>query len=160
MTLTIRPAAPDDAATVLRFAKELAAFEHEAEAVVATEAMMREALFGAQPMAEALIAETGGEAIGFALFFHTFSTWTGRRGIWLDDLYVTPDARRSGAGKALLRALARICLDRDCARFEWSVLDWNAPAIGFYRSIGAEAMTAWTTQRVTGEALVKLAGRG
>lgn len=160
MTLTIRPAAPGDAATVLRFAQELAEFEREAEAVVATEAMMHEALFGAQPMAEALIAEIGGEAIGCAVFFPTFSTWTGRRGIWLDDLYVTPDARRSGAGKALLRALAGICLDRDCTRFEWSVLDWNAPAVGFYRSIGAEAMDEWTTQRVTGDALVKLAGRG
>lgn len=160
MTLTIRPAAPGDAATVLRFARELATFEREPDAVVTTEAMMHEALFGAKPMAEALIAEVVGEAVGFAVFYHTFSTWTGRRGIWLDDLYITPDARGSGAGKALLKELAGICLDRDCARFEWWVLDWNEPAIGFYRSIGATAMDEWTTQRVDGDALVKLAGRG
>ncbi|MDB5677817.1 GNAT family N-acetyltransferase [Sphingomonas bacterium] len=159
MTLVIRPAAPGDAATVLRFAKELAEFEREPDAVVTTEAMMHDALFGAEPMAEALIADVDGQAIGFAVFFHTFSTWTGRKGIWLDDLYVTPGARGSGAGKALLRALAGICLDRDCARFEWWVLDWNDPAIGFYRSIGAQPMDEWTTQRVTGEALTKLAGR-
>lgn len=145
---------------MLRFAKELAAYEREPEAVVSTEAMMHEALFGEKPLAEALIAEVDGVAIGFAVFFHTFSTWTGRKGIWLDDLYVTPEARGSGAGKALLSALAGICLDRDCARFEWWVLDWNEPAIGFYRSIGAEPMDEWTTQRVTGDALVKLAGRG
>ncbi|MES2097473.1 MAG: GNAT family N-acetyltransferase [Pseudomonadota bacterium] len=160
MTLTIRPAAPGDAATVLRFAKELATFEREPDAVVSTEAMMHEALFGAKPLAEALIAEVGGAAVGFALFYHTFSTWTGRKGIWLDDLYITPDARGSGAGKALLKELAGICLDRDCARFEWWVLDWNDPAIGFYRSIGAQAMDEWTTQRVDGDALVTLAGRG
>ena len=160
MTLTIRPAAPGDAATVLHFAKELATYEREPDAVVTTEAMMHDALFGAKPMAEALIAEIDGAAVGFAVFFHTFSTWTGRKGIWLDDLYVTPEARGSGAGKALLQHLAGICLDRDCARFEWWVLDWNEPAIGFYRSIGAEPMGEWTTQRVTGDALVKLAGRG
>ena len=160
MSVTIRPAAPGDAATVLRFARELAAFEREPDAVVATEAMMHDALFGATPMAEALIAERNGQAVGFAVFFHTFSTWTGRKGIWLDDLYVTPEARGSGAGKALLSTLAGICLDRDCARFEWWVLDWNDPAIGFYRSIGAEPMDEWTTQRVTGDALIKLAGRG
>lgn len=160
MSITIRPAAPGDAATVLRFAKELAAFEREPDAVVATEAMMHEALFGERPAAEALIAEIDGAAVGFAIFYHNFSTWTGRRGIWLDDLYVTPEARGSGAGKALLRHLAGIALDRDCARFEWWVLDWNDPAIGFYRSIGAEAMDEWTVQRVTCDALLKLAGRG
>jgi len=160
LTLSIRPAAPGDAATVLRFAKELAEYEREPDAVVTTEAMMHAALFGETPMAEALIAEIDGAAVGFAVFFHTFSTWTGRKGIWLDDLYVTPEARGSGAGKALLQTLAGICLDRDCARFEWWVLDWNEPAIGFYRSIGAEPMDEWTTQRVTGDALVKLAGRG
>jgi GNAT superfamily N-acetyltransferase len=160
LTLTIRPAAPGDAATVLRFARELATFEREPDAVVTTEAMMHDALFGAKPMAEALIAEVDGAAVGFAVFYHTFSTWTGRKGIWLDVLYITPDARGSGAGKALLKELAGICLERDCARFEWWVLDWNEPAIGFYRSIGATAMDEWTTQRVDGEALVALAGRG
>ncbi|MBN8816688.1 MAG: GNAT family N-acetyltransferase [Sphingomonas sp.] len=160
MTLTIRPAKPGDAATVLHFAKELATYEREPDAVVTTEAMMHEALFGEKPMAEALIAEVDGAAVGFAVFYHNFSTWTGRKGIWLDDLYVTPEARGSGAGKALLRHLAGICLDRDCARFEWWVLDWNEPAIGFYRSIGAEAMDEWTVQRVSGDALARLAGRG
>ena len=160
MTVTIRPARSGDAATVLRFVRELAEYEREPDAVVATEAMMDEALFGAAPKAEALIADVDGEAVGFALFFHTFSTWTGRQGIWLEDLYVTPDARGSGAGKALVSAVAGICIDRGCPRFEWWVLDWNEPAIGFYRSIGAEAMDEWTTQRVTGDALVKLAGRG
>lgn len=158
MTVTIRPAVPGDAATVLRFARELAAFEREPDAVVATEEMMRSALFGERPMAEALIAEIDGEAAGFAVFYHSFSTWTGRRGIWLDDLYVTPDARGAGVGKALLQRLARICIDRDCARFEWWVLDWNDPAIGFYDSIGAENMDEWTVRRVSGEALAKLAG--
>lgn len=160
MTVTIRPARSGDAATVLRFVQELAEYEREPDAVVATEAMMDEALFGATPKAEALIADVDGVAVGFALFFHTFSTWTGRQGIWLEDLYVTPDARGSGAGKALVSAIAGICLDRGCPRFEWWVLDWNEPAIGFYRSIGAEAMDEWTTQRVTGDALAKLAGRG
>jgi GNAT superfamily N-acetyltransferase len=160
LTVTIRPARSGDAATVLRFVQELAEYEREPDAVVATERMMDEALFGATPKAEALIADVDGVAVGFALFFHTFSTWTGRQGIWLEDLYVTPDARGSGAGKALVRAIAGICLDRGCPRFEWWVLDWNEPAIGFYRSIGAEAMDEWTTQRVTGDALAKLAGRG
>ena len=160
MTVTIRPARSGDAATVLRFVRELAEYEREPDAVVATEAMMDEALFSEKPKAEALIAEVDGVAVGFALFFHTFSTWTGRQGIWLEDLYVTPDARGSGAGKALVSAIAGICLDRGCPRFEWWVLDWNEPAIGFYRSIGAQAMDEWTTQRVTGDALVKLAGRG
>jgi GNAT superfamily N-acetyltransferase len=160
LTVTIRPARSGDAATVLRFVQELAEYEREPEAVVATEGMMDEALFGTNPKAEALIAEVDGAAVGFALFFHTFSTWTGRQGIWLEDLYVTPDARGSGAGKALVSAIAGICLDRGCPRFEWWVLDWNEPAIGFYRSIGALPMDEWTTQRVTGDALAKLAGRG
>jgi GNAT superfamily N-acetyltransferase len=159
LTVTIRPARPGDAATILRFIRELAEYEREPDAVVTTEAMLDAALFGATPKAEALVAEEDGAAIGFALFFHTFSTWTGRQGVWLEDLYVTPDARGSGAGKALLRALAGICLDRDCPRFEWAVLDWNEPAIGFYRSIGALPMDEWTTQRVTGDALARLAGR-
>ena len=160
MTLIIRPARSGDAPVILRFIKELAAYEREPDAVVATETMLDDALFGASPKAEALIAESDGAAIGFALFFHTFSTWTGRQGLWLEDLYVTPDARGSGAGKALLAQLAGLCLDRDCPRFEWAVLDWNEPAIGFYRSIGALPLDEWTTQRVTGDALIKLAGRG
>jgi GNAT superfamily N-acetyltransferase len=159
MTITIRPAAPPDVPTVLRFIRELAAYEREPDAVEATEPMLHEALFGAHPAAEVLIAERDGASIGFALFFHTFSTWVGKRGLWLEDLYVTPQARGSGAGAALLAALAGIALDRGCARFEWTVLDWNTPAIDFYRAKGAVAQDEWTVQRVSGAALRRLAGR-
>ena len=159
MTITIRPATPPDVPTVLRFIRELAAYEREPDAVEATEPMLHEALFGAHPAAEVLIAERDGASIGFALFFHTFSTWVGKRGLWLEDLYVTPQARGSGAGAALLAALAGIALDRGCARFEWTVLDWNTPAIDFYRAKGAVAQDEWTVQRVSGAALRRLAGR-
>lgn len=159
MTIAIRPAAPGDVPTILRFIRELAAYEREPDAVEASEAMLAAALFGPVPAAEALIAIRGGDAIGFALFFHTFSTWTGRRGLWLEDLYVTPEARGSGAGAALLKALAAIALDRDCARLEWTVLDWNTSAIDFYRAKGALPQDQWTTQRVSGAALRALAGR-
>ncbi len=158
--ITVRPATHADVATILRFIRELAAYEREPDAVEATEASLALALFGEHPAAEAVIAEAGGEAVGFALFFHNFSTWTGRRGLYLEDLYVTPDARGQGAGRALLRHLAKLALARECGRFEWSVLDWNAPAIEFYRKIGAVAMDEWTIQRVTGDALLALAGRG
>ncbi len=157
---TVRPATHADVATILRFIRELAAYEREPDAVEATEASLALALFGEHPAAEAVIAEAGGEAVGCALFFHNFSTWTGRRGLYLEDLYVTPDARGQGAGRVLLRHLAQLALDRGCGRFEWSVLDWNAPAIEFYRKIGAVAMDEWTIQRVTGDALLALAGRG
>nr|WP_221364395.1 GNAT family N-acetyltransferase [Sphingomonas jinjuensis] len=155
--VTIRPATRDDVATILRFVRELAAYEREPDAVEATEDMLAAALFGDRPAAEAAIAEIDGEAAGFALFFHNFSTWTGKPGLYLEDLYVTPAARGSGVGRALLAYLARLAIDRDCARFEWSVLDWNAPAIGFYRKLGAVGMEEWTVQRLTGDALVKLA---
>jgi GNAT superfamily N-acetyltransferase len=155
----IRPATLDDVPTVLRFVRELAEYEREPDAVEASEETLALALFGEHPAAEAVIAEAGGEPVGFALFFHNFSTWTGRRGLYLEDLYVTPEARGSGAGKALLAHLAGLALDRGCARFEWSVLDWNAPAIGFYRALGAVAMEEWTVQRLSGEALRRLAGR-
>jgi GNAT superfamily N-acetyltransferase len=157
MTLAIRPAVPADATIILRFVRELAAYEREPDAVEATEPMIAEALFGATPGAEAVIAEIAGTPVGFALFFHNFSTWTGKRGLYLEDLYVTPAARGSGAGKALLRHLARIAIERGCARFEWSVLDWNTPAIDFYRAMGAVAMEEWTVQRVSGDALRRLA---
>jgi GNAT superfamily N-acetyltransferase len=166
MAASIRPATQGDIPTILRFIRELAEFEKEPDAVEANEAMLHEALFGTSPAAEALIAErfaergAAAEPIGFALFYTTFSTWTGRRGIWLEDLYVTPEARGSGVGAALLQALAGIALDRDCARFEWAVLDWNRPAVDFYRAKGALPLDEWTVQRVTGEALAKLAGRG
>jgi len=157
--ITIRTAAPQDVALILDLIRELALYEREPDAVVATEAMLHDALFERR-VAESLIAELDGKPVGFALFFHNFSTWTGKPGIYLEDLYVTPDARGSGAGKALLRHLAGIALDRDCGRFEWAVLDWNTPAIDFYRAMGAQAMDEWTVQRVSGDALVALAGRG
>ncbi len=172
MSVSVRPAIAEDVPTILRFVCELAEYEREPDAVVATEEMLRAALFGERPAAgthqsttlmgpaaEALIAERDQGAIGFALFFHNFSTWKGRRGLYLEDLYVTPDARGGGAGKALLAALASLALDRGCARFEWSVLDWNTPAIDFYRAIGAVPLEEWTIQRVSGAALLKLAGR-
>ena len=159
MTTDIRPAAPADVATILNFVRELAAFEREPDAVAATEPMLAEALFGADPAAEAVIAERSGVPVGFALFFRNFSTWTGRPGLYLEDLYVTPPARGGGVGKALLIHLASIARDRGWARFEWSVLDWNTPAVEFYRAMGARGMEEWTVQRVSGEALEKLAGR-
>lgn len=159
MSITIRAAEPADTAAILGFVRELAAFERAADAVVATEPMLAEALFGQRPAAETVIAERGGQPVGFALFFANFSTWTGRRGLYLEDLYVTPAARGAGVGKALLIHLAGIARDRGWARFEWSVLDWNTPAVEFYRAMGAQAMDEWTVQRVSGAALEKLAGR-
>ncbi|MCP3734193.1 GNAT family N-acetyltransferase [Sphingomonas sp. RP10(2022)] len=153
----IRPAIPADVPVILRFVRDLAAFEREPDAVEATEAMLTDALFGATPAAEAVIAEGDGKPLGFALFFHNFSTWKGRRGLYLEDLYVTPAARGRGVGGALLRHLAALAIARGCARFEWSVLDWNADAIAFYRQMGAVGLEDWTVQRVDGEALVRLA---
>ena len=158
MTL-IRSATPADVPVILSLIRELAAFEREPDAVETTEPMLADALFGPQPAVEAVVAEHDGAVAGCALFFHNFSTWTGRRGIYLEDLYVTPAARGAGVGTALLRQLAGIALDRGCARFEWSVLDWNTDAIAFYRAMGAVGMEEWTVQRVSGDALVRLAGR-
>jgi GNAT superfamily N-acetyltransferase len=121
--------------------------------------LLHEAMFGERPVAETVIAERDGVPLGMALFFHNFSTWTGWKGLYLEDLYVTPEARGSGVGGALLKHLAGIALDRGCTRFEWSVLDWNERAIAFYRSVGAVAMDEWTVNRVSGEALNRLAGR-
>ena len=159
MTPTIRPATPGDAALILRFVRDLAAFEREPDAVAATEAGLAHALFE-ERAAEAVIAEQDDEAVGFALFFHNFSTWTGRKGLYLEDLYVAPAARGAGVGTLLLRHLAGLALDRDCARFEWAVLDWNTPAVDFYTAMGADSLDDWTLRRVAGEALVRLAGRG
>ena len=156
----ISPARPGDVPLILDLVRELARYERAPDAVVATEAMLAEALFGAAPAAEAVIAETDGGAVGFALFFHNFSTWTGRRGLYLEDLYVTPAARGAGVGTALLRHLAGIAVARGCARFEWAVLDWNAPAIAFYEAMGAEAMDEWRIRRVSGAALAALARGG
>jgi GNAT superfamily N-acetyltransferase len=157
MTVNIRAATPTDTPTILRFVRELATYEREPDAVKATEADFERVLFGPRPYAEAVIAEEGGAPLGFALFFHNFSTWEGKPGVYLEDLYVTPEARGKGVGKRLLAHLAKIAVERDCARLEWWVLDWNEPAISFYKSLGAVPMDEWTVNRVTGEALMKLA---
>ena len=159
-SLSIRLATTTDVPLILHFIRGLAEYERLPDAVVATEALLAEQLFGAHPGAEVLIAEWDGVPAGFALFCHNFSTFLGRRGVWLEDLYVEPAHRGRGIGKALLARLAAIAVERDCGRLEWSVLDWNTDAIGFYRSLGAEAMDEWTTFRVTGEALVHLAAGG
>ena len=157
--LSIRPATPDDVSLIRQLIAELAEYERLAHAAVATDDDLRTQLFGPQPAAEVLIGEVDGVAVGFALFFHTFSTFAGKRGLYLEDLFVRPQFRGVGLGKHLMAALARITLQRDCARFEWSVLDWNAPSISFYRSIGAVGMDEWTVQRLEGDALRKLAAR-
>ncbi|UZK65782.1 GNAT family N-acetyltransferase [Sphingomonas sp. M1-B02] len=157
--ITLRNAEPADVPQILRFVKELAEYERAADKVVATEALLHEAMFGDdRPAAEAVMAEIDGAPVGMALFFHNFSTWTGWRGLYLEDLYVTPAARGAGVGTALLRHLAGIALDRGCTRFEWAVLDWNEPAIQFYRAMGAVSMDEWRVNRVSGDALARLAG--
>lgn len=157
--LTIRPASRRDVPLVLQLTRELAEYERLADACVTSEALITEALFGAHPAAEVIIAERGdGTPVGFALFFHNFSTFLGRRGLYLEDLFVRPEFRGIGAGRALLAELARIARARDCGRMEWSVLDWNELAIGFYRSLGAELMDEWTTCRLDERAIAALAG--
>lgn len=155
--LSIRPATIDDVPLIRALIAELAEYERLADAAVATDTDLRAQLFGPAPAAEVLIGEVDGEPAGFALFFHNFSTFLGKRGLYLEDLFVRPAARGVGLGKHLMAALARIAVQRDCGRFEWSVLDWNAPAIGFYRRIGAVGMDEWTVQRLEGEALHALA---
>ncbi len=155
----IRPATERDAALVLDMIKGLAAYEKLAHAVEATEQTIRDTLFSARPDAEVLIATVDGAPAGFALFFHNYSTFLAQRGLYLEDLFVKPEYRGHGIGRALLERLAQIAVDRHCGRFEWSVLDWNEPAIGFYKKLGAVAMDEWTIFRVTGDALRKLAGR-
>ena len=146
-----------DVPLVLALIRELAEYERMADQVEATEADIERALFGKHPSAEALIARTGGEAVGFALFFHTFSTFVGRRGLYLEDLYVRPAFRGRGIGRLLLAYLAALAVERGCGRFEWSVLDWNAPAIAAYRRAGAVPMDEWTVYRLTGDGLRTLA---
>jgi len=157
--MPIRDATPEDVPEILAMIHELAAYEKAPHEVVATPGLLREALFGTDPSVYALIAEeeAAGEVVGFALWFRNFSTWLGRHGVYLEDLYVRPSHRGHGYGKALLSALARIAVERGYGRFEWWVLDWNAPAIDFYRSLGAKPMDEWTVYRVTGEALDRLA---
>lgn len=153
----IRQAVIDDVPVLLELVHELAIYEREPDAVEATAAMLSDALFGTSPVASCHVAEIDGQVVGFALWYVTFSTWTGRPGLWLEDLFVRPTARGTGLGKALLQQLARVCVERGWTRFEWWVLDWNAPAIGFYRSLGAEPQDDWTTFRVDGAALERLA---
>ena len=155
--LIIREATIDDVPLILTFIKELAEYERLPHEVVATEESLREALFGERRAAEVFIGEHGGEPAGFALFFHNFSTFVGRPGLYLEDLYVRPARRGQGFGRALLAHLARLAKRRGCGRLEWAVLDWNEPAIRFYRSLGAVAMDEWTVYRVAGDALDKLA---
>ena len=156
MTLAIRPATPADLPLIAQFIRDLADYEKLAHEVRFDEATLGAKLFGPRPYAEVVIGELDGTPQGFALFFHNFSTFEGRPGIYLEDLFVRPAARGSGLGKALLAHLAELCVTRDCARLEWSVLDWNAPAIGFYQSLGARLMDEWTVMRVDGDALTKL----
>ena len=160
MTVSIRSATPADLPLIAQFIRDLADYEKLAHEVRFDEATLGEKLFGPRPYAEVAIGEIDGAAQGFALFFHNFSTFEGRPGIYLEDLFVRPGARGSGLGKALLAHLARLCVERDCARLEWSVLDWNTPSIGFYQSLGAKLMDEWTVMRVDGDALTKLACAG
>ncbi|MFT3755396.1 MAG: GNAT family N-acetyltransferase [Pseudoxanthomonas sp.] len=157
--ITLRPASRADVPLILELIHALAEYEREPDAVEATEALLDRQLFGAQPGAEVVIAEVDGQGAGFALFFHNFSTWRGRRGLYLEDLFVRPQFRGLGIGRALMVHLAKLAVQRDCARFEWSVLDWNTPAIDFYRSLGAVGMDEWTVQRVDGAALQALAAQ-
>jgi GNAT superfamily N-acetyltransferase len=155
----IRPATPADVGAIHAMIRALAEYERLAHLCVATEADLAAALFGARPAAEVLIATRDAEAAAFALFFHNFSTFLGRPGLWLEDLYVRPEHRRRGCAQELLRALAAIARKRGCGRFEWAVLDWNAPAIDFYRALGATVLPDWRIVRVTGPALDALASR-
>ncbi len=157
MTLAIRPAAPTDIPLILQLIRELAEYEKLLDRVVATEALLNEALFGNQRRAEVVIAMVDDAPAGMALFFHNFSTFAGRAGIYLEDLFVRPEFRSFGIGKALLIHLAKTAVDRQCARFEWAVLDWNESAIGFYKKLGAVAQDDWTGFRVEGAALDRLA---
>jgi GNAT superfamily N-acetyltransferase len=156
--VSIAPATPDDVTLIVELIRELAVYEKLAHEAKAGADDIRECLFGGRRYAEALIARVDGAPVGFALFFHNYSTFTGRPGLWVEDVFVRPASRGQGTGKALFAAMARIALERRCARMEWSVLDWNEPAVRFYRAIGATAMSEWTTQRLTGAALEGLAG--
>ena len=156
--LSIDPAQPGDADLLVAFVRELAEFERLLPEVKITPADLHRDLFGARPHAEAVVARVNGEPVGFALWFHNYSTFAGRPGLYLEDLFVRPAFRGRGFGEALLRHLAGVAVARGCARFEWAVLDWNEPAIAFYRKLGAVPMNDWIVQRVSGDALAALAG--
>ena len=159
MTTAIRPATRNDAALIATLIRELADYEKLLHECHVTAEAIAQSLFGAKPQAECVIAERNGTAVGFALFFHNYSTFLAKPGLYLEDLFVRPEARGHGVGKALLAHLAQLAVARGCGRFEWSVLDWNAPAIAFYESLGARAQSEWSIYRVTGAALTALAAQ-
>ena len=159
MAISIAPATPEDVPQIWQFVVELAIYEREPDAVIATKEDFHRVLFCESPRAYAVMCRDGDVPIGFALYFYNFSTWLGRHGLYLEDLYVTPEHRGKGAGKALLQHLAGIAVAEGCGRFEWSVLDWNQPAIDFYESVGAKPQSEWVGYRLTGEALQALASR-
>jgi GNAT superfamily N-acetyltransferase len=153
----IRPAVPADAPLILRYVRKLAEYEKLAHEMEASEEQIRATMFGPRPYAEVVFAEQDGQAVGFALFFHNYSTFMGKPGLYLEDLFVDPPARGRGYGKALMAYLARLAVARGCGRFEWSVLNWNEPSIAFYKRLGARPLDAWTVYRMTGDALQRLA---
>ncbi|MBW5826766.1 GNAT family N-acetyltransferase [Yersinia kristensenii] len=157
MSITIRQARPEDATAIYDMIYELAVYEKAPEEVVTTPDEIRETLFCAGSKTEALICESEGKTVGYAVFFTSYSTWLGRNGIYMEDLYISPDYRGKGAGKALLKNIAQCAVKRQCGRLEWSVLDWNQPAIDFYLSIGALPQSEWVRYRLDGEALLKFA---
>lgn len=160
MTITIRSAVPDDAPTIVHFITELAIFERAEHEMKATEEMIRTTLFGQTPHAYALIAQQNDEPVGMAVYFFNYSTWLGHRGLYVEDLFVTPQARGLGAGKALMQALAGIAVEQGCPRFDWQVLDWNRKAIDFYDAIGAQPRKEWLSYRLEGTALRQFALSG
>ncbi|CAB3753358.1 GNAT family N-acetyltransferase [Paraburkholderia humisilvae] len=160
MASAIRAATPADVGAMLALMRELAEYEKLTHLFIATEAGVHDALFGAHPSAEALVAESEGRLVGYALFFHNYSTFLGRRGLYLEDLYVQPSQRGNGLGSAMLRQLAALAVERQCGRFEWSVLDWNQTAIDFYEKMGASVLPDWRIVRITDDALERLATGG
>ena len=156
--LRIKPATRDDAPLILSLVKELAEYERLAHEVIATEEVVTESLFGVRPSAEVVLAYYDEDPVGYALFFHSFSTFVGRPGLYLEDVYVRPSMRGKGIGKALMLYLAKLAVERRCGRFEWAVLNWNKPSISFYESLGARPMDEWTVYRLDGDALKRLAG--
>jgi len=157
---TLRPATPEDVPLILQFIKDLAEYERLSHLVVATEEQLRKTLFGERRLAEVILGFEGEEAAAIALFFHNYSTFLSKPGIYLEDLFVRPEFRRKGYGEIMLSQLANIAVERDCGRLEWSVLDWNQPAIDFYKSLGAKPMDEWTVFRLTGESLEAMAEGG
>jgi GNAT superfamily N-acetyltransferase len=157
MTVLIREAKREDSNTILKFVKELAAYEKAEHEVLATEQMIEDSIFSEHSSTKAIICEKDGNPIGFAVYFFNYSTWLGKHGLYLEDLFVSPSERGSGAGKALLKHLAGVAVANDCGRFEWNVLDWNKPAIDFYESLGAKPKSEWLGYQLTGEHLTALA---